>query len=79
MKGLSRSALSVAVAGLVLAVGGAYALGSSLATGQITVCVSHIGGALYQAKTCKAHDKTAELEQAGATRSAGTAGITAKS
>jgi hypothetical protein len=62
---VSRSAVVLTIAVLVLTGGGAYALGSSLAGGTITVCVHHKGGALYQAKKCAKHDKKLSWNKQG--------------
>jgi hypothetical protein len=58
---LNSSALVAAV--LVIS-GGAYALGSTSAA-TITACVSHRGGTLYRARTCRANDKTITWNQQG--------------
>jgi hypothetical protein len=63
---LSNSATAVAVAALVLVSGGAYALGSSSGGGlTITVCVSHKGGALYQARKCASRDRKLSWNEQG--------------
>ena len=62
---VSRSALALGVAALALAGGGAYALASSLSSGQITVCVHHKGGTLYRAKKCARHDKKLSWNKRG--------------
>src|SRR5579884_2106384 len=73
MRGLSRSAVALGVVGLVLAGGAAYALASSLG-GTITVCVSHRGGTLYKAGSCKKGDKSLSWSQQGPRGAQGPAG-----
>lgn len=73
---LSRSAVLLGVAVLVLTGGGAYALGSSLSGGTITVCVTHKGGALYKAKSCKKHDKKLSWNKQGRPGATGATGAT---
>jgi hypothetical protein len=52
---VSRSVLVLGIVMVALA-GAAFALGSSLTSGRITVCVSQKGGALYRAKSCAKRD-----------------------
>jgi hypothetical protein len=56
---------ALAAAALLIAGGGAYALASS-SGGTITVCVMHIGGALYKAKTCAKRDSKLRWNNQGA-------------
>lgn len=71
---VSRSALVLGVAVLVLAGGGAYALASSLSGGTITVCVHHKGGTLYKARTCAKHDKKLSWNKQGPAGATGATG-----
>lgn len=73
---LSRSAVLLVVAALVLTGGGAYALASSLSSRTITVCVTHKGGALYRAKSCKRHDKKLSWNKQGPAGATGATGAT---
>ena len=73
---VSRSALVLGIAASVVAAGGAYALASSLAAGQITVCVRHKGGTLYKAKKCVKHDKKLSWNKHGRRGATGATGAT---
>jgi len=55
MRRLSKLALALAFAALLIVGGGAYALGSSRSQ-TITVCVKHKGGTLYQSRRCAKRD-----------------------
>jgi hypothetical protein len=61
---ISKPAVGLAITSLLLASGGAYALGSSIG-GTITACVNHRGGTLYKAKKCARHDKELSWNQQG--------------
>jgi hypothetical protein len=67
LKGLftsGRVAVGLSAVALICAVGGgAYA--ASKTAGKITVCVSHAGGGLYQAKKCAKRDKSLTWNKTG--------------
>lgn len=73
MKRLSKSLMALGVVGLVVGGSGAYAVASS-ATGAITVCVKHHGGALYLAKACAKRDKQLSWNRQGVPGAAGAQG-----
>lgn len=58
---LSRFGLALVGAIVLVAVGGAFALGSTLSGGTVTVCVQHHGGVLYKARRCAAGDRKLSL------------------
>jgi hypothetical protein len=53
---LSKVAIAVGLAALLVVGGGAYALASSTSA-TVTACVSHKGGTLYTAKRCAKRDR----------------------
>jgi hypothetical protein len=71
---VSKSAVALGVASLLIVAGGAYAFASS-GGGKITVCVKHADGVLYKAKRCAAHDKKLRWNQQGRPGAAGPQGI----
>jgi hypothetical protein len=60
----SKLAAGLGATALLIAIAGAYALGSS-SGGTITVCVSHKGGSLYRAKKCAKADRKLSWNKQG--------------
>jgi hypothetical protein len=71
---VSKSAVVVGVASVLLVAGGAYAFASS-GGGKITVCVKHADGVLYKAKRCAAHDTKLRWSQRGRRGATGPQGV----
>lgn len=68
-----KLAAGLGIAVLLVAAAGAYALGAS-SGGTITVCVSHQGGSLYEAKKCHKPDRTLSWSKQGPQGPAGETG-----
>jgi hypothetical protein len=64
----------VAIAAILIAGGGAYALASSRGS-TITVCVNHKHGTLYKAKKCSRRDKKLSWNKQGRTGPRGATGL----
>jgi hypothetical protein len=79
MRGLSKAAVTLGAAALLVAGGGAFAVASASGR-KITVCVSHSNHTLYKASKCRKHDKklswnaTGPQGPKGATGSPGASG-----
>jgi hypothetical protein len=73
MRHLSRSAMLLGIAALVLTGGGAFALASAVSSNTITVCVNHKTGALYKARRCATHDAKLSWNKQGARGKPGSA------
>jgi Collagen triple helix repeat (20 copies) len=63
---LSKVAIAVGLAALLVVGGGAYALASSNSV-TVTACISHNGGTLYTAKRCAKQDRRLSWNKQGPT------------